>query len=606
MENNIFDKLVEDVINNPEILLDSTIIDNDKLLELQKRLNPYFGSVSTESDKKTIAVCSYTNLREDYIKRFTMTSLISFMFQMLHEYEIPKKQRVWKPVSPESKEIFNIKQLKESITSVLDIINNIENIQKEESKILSEDIFADKTNELYNVKQKKIGLIYTVTMLLRDIGFIADEKLHITAEEANKYPEVKEIIKNKKHSKYLEQEFPEQEFPENMGKEIINMYLKYWLSFDPSVHIRNGMDKDKIKKDITIINDQEIQIDPEDSSHLLYEVLKLKIKASTEDKKYLDILTSNKKNYNSALYILREENTHESIRYMLDNIEKFRYYLMPIKNIDIEHIPPQDTFHRWNYFTEVNYEEIRTLTECIYPEKPDLDWALAIWTMFVGNDQEIEEQFTNFCQKNQDNMPSTVKSIEVGKWCFLADFKENRKNIQFYNKNTDVLKKIIDRHTEDKKIGTELMRNRVRQTKAKNIAESGPDAPGLDAYKSNISKDGKDLVSKGAEKVITPEEMKRLEKASGSIKAAKELEVLEEYERIIEDLEKHKKYRNLTEEEEEKYSHAIEVIKQAKEMLNVPDDAIQIDVFTNDPSTGKFNKSHFYTKSEETLNKEAI
>ena len=44
----------------------------------------------------------------------------------------------------------------------------------------------------------------------------------------------------------------------------------------------------------------------------------------------------------------------------------------------------------------------------------------------------------------------------------LADFKENRKKIEFYNRNTEVLKRILDRHADDKKLGSELMKNRIK------------------------------------------------------------------------------------------------------------------------------------------------
>jgi len=149
------------------------------------------------------------------------------------------------------------------------------------------------------------------------------------------------------------------------------------------------------------------------------------------------------------------------------------------------------------------------------------------------------------------------------------------------------------------------MRNRVRQVKAKNISEQGPDAPGLKAYKANISSEGKDLSSKGVEKVITLEDMKRLEKAQGNIKAAKELEVIDEYEKMIHGLEDIKKYRNLSTEEQHNYSRATDYLMKAKEMINVPDNAIQVDVFTTDPKTGTFNKSHFYTKCDEALEEES-
>ncbi|NBQ43939.1 MAG: hypothetical protein EBU23_16115, partial [Mycobacteriaceae bacterium] len=209
--------------------------------------------------------------------------------------------------------------------------------------------------------------------------------------------------------------------------------------------------------------------------------------------------------------------------------EAFLHYLGPVAADSAarpaaEVVPPQDTFHRWAYYTEVNYEELRTVTEALYPERPDLDWAIALWDVFEGDAKAVDAAFDKHCQRYQDEVPSAIKALEFGGWSLLGDFKENRKKIQFYNSHTDILKRILDRHADDKRIGAELMRNRVRQAKAKNIAEAGPDAAGLVAYKRNQAEKGQALGSKGAEKVISPEEMRRLEKAGGSVKAAQELE----------------------------------------------------------------------------------
>ena len=40
MENIDFDKLLNDVLENPELLLDASNISNEQILELQKRMNP--------------------------------------------------------------------------------------------------------------------------------------------------------------------------------------------------------------------------------------------------------------------------------------------------------------------------------------------------------------------------------------------------------------------------------------------------------------------------------------------------------------------------------------------------------------------------------------
>ena len=61
-------------------------------------------------------------------------------------------------------------------------------------------------------------------------------------------------------------------------------------------------------------------------------------------------------------------------------------------------------------------------------------------------------------------------------WTVLADYKKNRENIDFYNRHTEVLKRIMDQHEQDKKLGKDLMNKRVKKAKSKNIEEMGKDA----------------------------------------------------------------------------------------------------------------------------------
>ena len=102
-ENINFDELIGDIMENPELLL-SDKFTAEQILEIQKRLNPYAGIAAkkgTNPDFKKVAAVSYTNLREDYLRRLTMTSLVGFIYQMAHEWEVPEKQRKW--VAPEKK-----------------------------------------------------------------------------------------------------------------------------------------------------------------------------------------------------------------------------------------------------------------------------------------------------------------------------------------------------------------------------------------------------------------------------------------------------------------------------------------------------------------------
>ena len=222
---------------------------------------------------------------------------------------------------------------------------------------------------------------------------------------------------------------------------------------------------------------------------------------------------------------------------------------------------------------------------------------IAAWDTIEGPPQKVDEEFNAYCQKHQTEFPADIQNTDFGGWTFIGDFKQNREKINFCNRNTEVLKRILDRHENDKQLGADLMKNRIRQRKAKNIAEDGPDAPGLAQYKSVHG-----ISLPGAEKVISHEEMLRLEKARGSIKAAKELEFLENLESQIQGYKNIEKNRELSKEEQVELSTLYERLKMAHEMADVPDDAIQVDVFTNDTKTGKFTKSSFYTKSEELIN----
>ena len=98
-----FDELVGDILQNPERLLDESLT-AEQLLEIQKRINPYAGIAgpAPAPEKKRIAAVSYTNLREDYLRRFTATSLIGYIYQMLKEWDVPAEARRWTPASARS------------------------------------------------------------------------------------------------------------------------------------------------------------------------------------------------------------------------------------------------------------------------------------------------------------------------------------------------------------------------------------------------------------------------------------------------------------------------------------------------------------------------
>lgn len=618
-----FEILLKEVLEDPSLILNADITP-EQVLKIQKHLNPY-GRIAggpQNPDKKKVLVCSYTNLREDYLRRFIMTGMISFLFQLQDEWEVPIEKRRWTPSSQsDENEVADLDKISESLTSLTEVVNNAQTAKKEVAELKKEienlkakkaehDLLEtaddtlqkqieEKEQQLSRSAETEAALLYVSTYTLNKLGKYASTHLRATAQNGMKYPEIKNILK----SNPLPPPPSQLEIPPAMAKDIIKNFLQSWFKFDPSIHVRSAHSASAIEKSIEeiLVNDTAVQVDSKDPEHLTLSAVKARaVKPKSEHKAAVNMITSSDRNYNSVVHLLRDDDLLNSALAAFSEPDVFKHYLLPLDDKSsahhaLENIPPQDTFHRFNYYTEVNYEKIKTVTEAIYPEKSDLDWALGVWDVIEGSDVEIDTAFEDFCKKYQDEVPSAIKALDFGAWSLLADYSKNRSKVEIYNKNTDILKRILDRHADDKRIGAELMRNRVRQVKAKNIAEEGPDAAGLIQYKKNVSENSQDLVSKGAERVISPEEMKRLEKAQGNIKAAQELELLDQCEETIRLLGPKV---NRTKNEEEEFNKAVEMIPKIKEMLAVPDDAIQVDVFTND-TTGNFKKSHFYTKAEE-------
>ena len=616
-DNSNFDSLLNDILENPELIFQKDF-SPEQLLKIQKKLNPYSSIASSPivDERRKVVACSYTNLREDYLKRLTMTSLVGFLYQMYNEWEVEPIHRRW---IPESKKVdaskttyFEIDKLVERMECLLDITKSAQIAHNEAVSARTElkdaqlvadmnstpiDVFA-LNNAVVELETKAAGLLYASTHMVMMTGKEATDRLPLTIEYTSQFAGVKEIFKQ-----YPPPVVSQLELPEKQGKAILKTFLDQFLKFDPSKHVKNGSSAETIQAEIITINGTDVVIDVADPGHLpLQTVFAEAPKASAEHKEALSIILQNQRTYNAVCTILRDEDLIDSMVIAIADIEQFKHYLFPVSAtsdaVTAQTVPPQDTFHRWNYYTEVNYEELRTITEAIYPERSDLDWAIGIWNTFEGTTDEIKESFDKYCQKYQEEFPSSVKALEIGGWSLLADFKENRKKIEFYNRNTEVLKRILDRHTEDKKLGAELMKNRIRQVKAKNIAEDGPDAQGLSQYRNAAN--GSNLP--GAEKVISNREMLNLEKAKGSIKAAQELEFIEKIEERIDILTTTKKMRELSSIEETELKTLLQNINSARQMAEVPKDAIQIDVFTNDTTDGgQFMKSSFYTKSEELI-----
>jgi hypothetical protein len=139
----------------------------------------------------------------------------------------------------------------------------------------------------------------------------------------------------------------------------------------------------------------------------------------------------------------------------------------------------------------------------------------------------------------------TVKNSGI---TLVGPFKENRERVDYYNKHTEILKRMDEQREQDHKLGQDLVGKKSADQKKKSVAEMGPDDKGIAAY-IDVSNTVREL---GAKK-------------------------------------------SMTRKEQEKYYEAL----REKEAAEVPDDAIAVEVFI--PEADGLRKSIFYTQTEAPL-----
>jgi hypothetical protein len=643
-----FEALVASLKENPEKALELEL-DDEALLKLQKKLDPYAGIAGPARDeaKLRVAALSYTNITQDYATRFAVTSTIGFLWRMLAEWKIDPERRRWKPAKIRGEvEPFSVGSLEcraVALTELVAILKQkqidfdaaCDKVQKRsEALILTEEEMQQvkaaesgevdpstaaegpakikEMQELFKLardaEDEYHGVLYTTTLELRTMGVEADHRLPKTEATAMKHPKSRAAIKASPNRNRGILPGGQQEVPEKLAQTIISDFLSNYLEFNPDAHVRKAYDETVIvteRKDVAGLPDQ-VLVDPHDPTRLpLKTLLEVAPPETTVvgDQPHLKAMVNppsygdKQRNYNVLCHLLRDEGLADAARYILggakddpDRQERWRRMLIPTLAVDaIPVVPPQDTFHRLQFYMDANFESLRAATETIYHEKPYLDFALCLMDHSEGPPQDVQDWGRAFRDREQDNVISDIKVVEFGAWTWLGEFEANRQAADIFNRSSDILKRILDRCAEDKKLGSLLMRQRVRKAKAENIRKDGPDAPGLAAYKeANPLPGGKE--------VLSLLERKRLEKTRGNLKAARELAYYEEYEEKIQNLESRAKLGELTHDEKAELKDAYEELEKAKEMVEVPDNAIQVDVWETG-TDGKMTRSKMYTRA---------
>ena len=205
-----FSKLLSDITENPELVLTSQLTD-EQILELQKRINPYsyVPNADPRNPHKKVAVVSYTNLREDYLRKFAMTSLVGFIYKAASEYEVPAEDRRWKPKKAGTD------------TSLLDMektIGRLEDILALAKKSLTTDTVEEHNDHIFGV-----------TTMLYLLGEDAKHRIPATLEKTKKLPMTNELLQEYSQEIKKLTEVSNIEAPADTGKKIITNFIDIYL-----------------------------------------------------------------------------------------------------------------------------------------------------------------------------------------------------------------------------------------------------------------------------------------------------------------------------------------------------------------------------------------
>lgn len=214
-------------------------------------------------------------------------------------------------------------------------------------------------------------------------------------------------------------------------------------------------------------------------------------------------------------------------------------------------IPPNDTFLRFNFYYDVNFENMQKVVKDLYCVKPDIDLMINVYDKF----DKIEDA-EHFVKKHKNEVITDILTLTNNSWNVIGPYQQNRERINFYNDNTAILESIFKQQEEDARLGAELMKDRVKKKKVRNVRYMGKDDPKFTEY---IKNNPSSVSEMGAIKVS--------EEDGDQYKIVEEYEIADTGSRIDED--------------------------------GIPEDSVKIEVTTVNAKTGDVHNSEIYSKAQD-------
>lgn len=441
-------KLSNELINNPDKVYELT---PEQVVEMNKFIDPY-GTVV--GGKKSWINVSIMNWREEYLKKLHTTALIGYTYRLASEY------------TPEAE----LAALNAKHNAEIKTLN-----EKEASTIAHRNSLATE-DPAYMQKHADDS---------DTIDCIHDKRAALTKEH------------NQAVKLYTD-----------TARKLVKQFLDRHFNYDPDRHIRgshssNADDPERLTLEqlrAKLSNPVPVatHADPADKLLFTYQITR---RAHETLKATLQVLADPAALSDQEAILSRK---YMQLGKLLEEMNEAAEIAGAEIRTNALHDPPTDVFYHYNRYLTNHYEQIREVVSALYNEKPDIESAIIYYDKFKSEDAARDHRV-----KHAEEFRSEVLTISNNGITLLGPFKENRARVDFYNKNTEILKRMTEQMEADHKLGKDLMEKRVKEKKIKNINEMGPDAPGLKEYSNSVNT----VAELGAKKMLTREEQDRYSRA---------------------------------------------------------------------------------------------
>jgi hypothetical protein len=395
-------------------------------------------------------------------------------------------------------------------------------------------------NESYRKKYLTTSMIAFIYRLLEE--YEPEAELEKARKYHHEHPEITEEQREERLAEIT-----------STTRRIIRAFLNRNYSYDIDRHIRGGHKQAAVKKGVEEYLEQAKVIEEKIASHpdKLFSFLRSNVLLANSQLKQVDeqLTSINEVLLDDSLSLEDKQTLLIRTQLRIQKISaEFGKIAEPLEKADTVHAwtinPPADLFYHFDRFITNHYEQLRDITDTVYNERSDIDDIVIHYDSF-----ETDSDAKDFVAQHDGEFKQEPLIIENNGITLLGPFKENKAKVNYYNKNTQILKEMTEQVEMDQKLGKDIIEKRVKDKKKKNIDEMGPDDPGLKQYREALG---------------------TIDKLGGK--------------------------KGLTQQEQDEYAKSISL----RDDMEVPDGAIQTDVFYTDED-GKLKSKKLYTQAEAPL-----